>query len=97
MVPPASDRISRVPSYSGYRWIGLACRYGDFTLCVCAFHHIPVRLSSRIAVLQPRVATVWALSLSLAATRKITIVFFSSGYLDVSVHRVSLHYWMTGY
>ena len=31
---------------------------------------------------------VWALSVSLAATSKITVVFFSSGYLDVSVHRV---------
>ncbi len=33
---------------------------------------------------------VWALPLSLATTKGITIVFFSSGYLDVSVHRVSL-------
>ena len=31
---------------------------------------------------------VWALSLSLAATYKIEFSFFSSGYLDVSVHRV---------
>ena len=34
---------------------------------------------------------VWAPPLSLAATRGITFVFFSSGYLDVSVHRVPLH------
>ena len=33
-------------------------------------------------------APVWALSISLAATLEITFVFFSSGYLDVSVHRV---------
>ena len=32
--------------------------------------------------------TVWAISRSLATTREITIVFSSSGYLDVSVHRV---------
>ena len=31
---------------------------------------------------------VWAISTSLAATDGITIVFSSSGYLDVSVHRV---------
>nr|ADI16977.1 hypothetical protein [uncultured Sphingobacteriales bacterium HF0010_19H17] len=31
---------------------------------------------------------VWANSISLAATQEITIVFFSSGYLDVSVLRV---------
>ena len=33
---------------------------------------------------------VWAIPISLAATLGITIVFFSSGYLDVSVHQVSL-------
>ena len=34
---------------------------------------------------------VWAPSLSLAATQEIDVSFFSSGYLDVSVHRVPLH------
>ena len=34
---------------------------------------------------------VWALPGSLAATSGITVVFFSSGYLDVSVHRVPFH------
>ncbi len=34
---------------------------------------------------------VWALSISLAATLEIIVIFFSSGYLDVSVHRVPLH------
>ena len=37
---------------------------------------------------------VWALPLSLATTYGITVVFFSCGYLDVSVPRVSLHYTM---
>ena len=32
--------------------------------------------------------SVWALSISLAATLKIDVSFSSSGYLDVSVHRV---------
>ena len=36
-------------------------------------------------------ALVWALSRSLAATWEIDFSFFSSGYLDVSVHRVPLH------
>ena len=41
----------------------------------------------------PRCArtSVWALSLSLAATQEIEFSFFSSGYLDVSVHRVPFH------
>ena len=42
---------------------------------------------------EPRSArtAVWALPVPLAATPGITFVFFSSGYLDVSVHRVPLH------
>src|SRR5262249_261295 len=41
---------------------------------------------------QPREITpsVWAIPRSLATTRGISIDFFSSGYLDVSVHRVCL-------
>ncbi len=35
-------------------------------------------------------APVWALPLSLAATRGVTVVFLSSDYLDVSVRRVRL-------
>ena len=37
---------------------------------------------------------VWAISISLATTLEITFVFFSSGYLDVSVRRVSSHCWV---
>ena len=51
---------------------------------------------------EPRSARtpVWPLSLSLAATNKIDVSFSSSGYLDVSVHRVPFHtlwigVWMT--
>ena len=42
---------------------------------------------------EPRGArtTVWAPPVSLAATSGIDVSFFSSGYLDVSVHRVPLH------
>ena len=36
--------------------------------------------------------SVWALPISLATTLGIIIIFFSSGYLDVSVPRVSLPY-----
>ena len=37
---------------------------------------------------------VWAVPVSIASTQGITFVFFSSGYLDVSVHRVCLHKWI---
>ena len=42
---------------------------------------------------EPRSARtpVWPLSISLAATLEIDVSFSSSGYLDVSVHRVPLH------
>ena len=46
---------------------------------------------------EPRSARtpVWALSISLAATLEIEFSFFSSGYLDVSVHRVpSAYLWI---
>ena len=46
---------------------------------------------------EPRSARtpVWALSISLAATLKIEFSFSSSGYLDVSVHRVpSAYLWI---
>ena len=46
---------------------------------------------------EPRSArtTVWALPISLAATFGIDLSFFSSGYLDVSVHRVpSVYLWI---
>ncbi len=53
---------------------------------------------------EPRCArtSVWALPISLAATFGIDLSFSSSGYLDVSVHRVPLHTlwihaWMTGF
>ena len=39
---------------------------------------------------------VWATPISLATTLGITLVFSSSGYLDVSVHRVRLPDGMTG-
>ena len=39
-------------------------------------------------------AKVWAVPFSLATTWGIIIIFFSSGYLDVSVPRVGFHFWI---
>ena len=64
-----------------------------------------IRLSSAVpfGCPQPRSACtpVWAPSRSLAATWEIEVSFFSSGYLDVSVHRLTfhtlwIHVWMHG-
>ena len=65
--------------------------YRAFTFFGRAFD--PVRLSSLVSrrgPSTPALRLVWASPLSLAATQGITVVFFSSGYLDVSVRRVPL-------
>ena len=93
MVPAHSHKVSRVSWYSGSRLVFLDFAYGAFTLSRWSFQdHSAIRKES-ITRSEPRNARipVWALPLSLAATYGITIVFFSSGYLDVSVHRVPLH------
>ena len=75
MVPPSSVRITRVPTY-------LICKqsifmYGAITRYRSTFQKIPLILCLSAA------------PLSLAATQGISVDFFSSGYLDVSVLRVS--------
>src|SRR5919112_1589482 len=58
MVPPASDRVSRVRSYSG-NVIGRLHRfaYGTFALCGARFHALPLRHNF---VTPARPATAWA-------------------------------------
>ena len=55
-------------------------------------------LTSLMSQSEPRDArtTVWALSISLAATLEIDVSLFSSSYLDVSVQRVSSPRGVTG-
>ncbi len=102
MVPAHSHKVSRVSWYSGSRCTDLAFAYGAFTLSgwssqIHSAGFVRLRLRS-----EPRDARipVWALSISLAATLEIDVSFFSSGYLDVSVHRVPshtlwIHVWVT--
>ena len=67
--------------------------YGAFTLSGWSSQDHSAELGQSRLQSEPRCARtpVWALSISLAATFEITVVFFSSGYLDVSVHRVPEH------
>ena len=90
MVPARSHKVSRVSWYSGYCLVILTFVYGIFTLFDWSFQDHSTSLNKSITQSEPLDARtqVWALSVSLAATSKITFVFFSSGYLDVSVHRV---------
>ena len=90
MVPARSHKVSRVSWYSGSRCVTSAFRYGAFTLSGwLSQNHSPSSYES-IMRSEPRNARipVWALSISLAATLEIDVSFSSSGYLDVSVHRV---------
>ena len=103
MVPPASHKVSRVSWYSGSCQPRLNFAYGLFTLSDQISQNCSAIDSSTLCSPQPRGArtTVWALSISLAATLEIEFSFSSSGYLDVSVHRVPFHtlwigVWMTG-
>ena len=97
MVPPASHRVSRVPWYSGYCSLYFNFAYRAFTLSGRSSQDRSARCQESFMQSEPRYArtSVWALSISLAATLEITVVFSSSGYLDVSVHRVpSIHLWI---
>ena len=93
MVPARSHKVSRVSWYSGYCYVTSAFRYGAFTLSGwLSQNHSPSSYES-IMRSEPRSArtSVCPLSISLAATLEIDVSFSSSGYLDVSVHRVPLH------
>ena len=103
MVPAHSDKVSRVSSYSGYRSVSLSFAYGAFTLSGRLSQSRSAGLSESGPRSEPRNARipVWPLPRSLATTCGIDVSFSSSGYLDVSVHRVPLHAlwigaWMTG-
>ena len=64
--------------------------YEAFTLFGRSFQTVPLSLINGLCSPKPLNARiqVWALSISLAATLEIDVSFSSSGYLDVSVHRV---------
>ena len=90
MVPARSHKVSRVSWYSGYRHVTRSFAYGTFTLSGWLSQNHSARLCESIMRSEPRNARipVCPLSISLAATLEIDVSFSSSGYLDVSVHRV---------
>ena len=98
MVDPDSDRISRVPPYSGTAPARrLYFTYGDFTLSVrlsqnlSAIHSFYHLLYVSPCSPTTPVKRVWALPISLATTFGISFDVFSLSYLDGSVHSVSLY------
>ena len=90
MVPAHSHKVSRVSWYSGSRLADSSFAYGAFTLSGWLSQNHSAKLIRSITRSEPRNARipVWALPFSLAATSGIDVSFSSSGYLDVSVHRV---------
>ena len=92
MVPACSVKVPRVSTYSGYRHVNSSFAYGAFTLSGRLSQNRSAKFVESIMRSEPRDARtpVWALPFSLAATLKIEFSFSSSGYLDVSVHRVPL-------
>ena len=102
MVPAHSHKVSRVSWYSGSRHVNSSFAYGAFTLSGRLSQNRSAKLVESLPRSEPRDARipVWALPISLAATLGIDVSFSSSGYLDVSVHRVPFHtlwigVWMT--
>ena len=93
MVPAHSIKVSRVSWYFGFRSLSSDFMYGAFTLSGRLSQNLSARIDESIMRSEPRNARipVWPLSISLAATLEIDVSFSSSGYLDVSVHRVPLH------
>ena len=95
MVPPDSHGVSRAPWYSGYFWVFQDFVYGVVTLYDRTFQTVPLSIQNPVMKSHNPgrnfFPPVWASPRSLAATWGVTIVFLSSGYLDVSVPRVGLN------
>ena len=104
MVPPASHRVSRVPRYSGSSPLEIHFRLQGSHPLRPAFPDRSSNESPLFDCPQPQRINplVWPLPRSLATTDGISVDFFSSPYLDVSVQAVPLillciHSMMTEY
>ena len=93
MVPAYSHEIPRVSWYSGYCLLSSSFVYRAFTFSGRLSQNRSTTTSRSLPRSEPHGArtVVWALPVSLAATSGIDVSFSSSGYLDVSVHRVPFH------
>ena len=92
MVPAYSVKVPRVSTYSGYRHVNSSFAYGAFTLSGWLSQNHSTRLTRQSCSPNPGVH---ALRFGLFRFRspllpESHVVFSSSGYLDVSVHRVPL-------
>ena len=99
MVSASSLKVPRASSYSGSRLLPLPFAYTTLTSFGRSFQYRSARLGLALCGPKPHGARtmVWALPRSLAATYGIILIFSSSGYLDVSVHRVPSVYLLIQY
>ena len=103
MVPAYSHKVSRVSWYSGSCCPDLVFAYGAFTLSGRSFQDRSANRICNVCSPNPSMHARW-FGLFRFRSPLLTeshVVFSSSGYLDVSVHRVPFHtlwigVWMTG-
>ena len=101
MVPVASVRVPRAPTYSGSRWTALTFRLQGLHLLRLSFQsHSTMFLQYPIAVLLPQLVLVWAVPISLATTFGITGLFsFPPGtkmfqFPGFSPHKLCIGLWV---
>ena len=102
MVPPTSHKVSRVSWYSGSCRPGPDFVYGAFTLSGWLSQNHSARLINQLYGPNPSMHAHWfgLFRFRSPLLPESHVVFSSSGYLDVSVHRVPFHtlwigVWMT--
>ena len=102
MVPVASVKVPRAPTYSGFRWAASGFRLQGLHLLRLSFQShstIPIHAVSRSYY--PSSLLVWAVPISLATTFGITGLFsFPPGtkmfqFPGFSSHTLCIHVWMT--
>ena len=93
MVPAHSIKVSRVSIYSGYRHVDSPFAYGAFTLSGWLSQNHSARLINQLYGPNPSMHARWfgLFRFRSPLLPESHVVFSSSGYLDVSVHRVPLH------
>ena len=103
MVPAHSHKVSRVSWYSGSRLADSSFAYGAFTLSGWLSQNHSARLINQLYGPNPSMHARWfgLFRFRSPLLPESHVVFSSSGYLDVSVHRVPFHtlwigVWMTG-
>ncbi len=92
MVPACSVKVPRVSTYSGYRHVNSSFAYGAFTLSGRLSQNRSAKLLNQLCGPNPgmHASRFGLFRFRSPLLTESHVVFSSSGYLDVSVHRVPL-------